>query len=353
VSAATRLVQAGLQRLRGTPDRLVRASFGDPPRSDRGIELDLPTHALLRLIALTGRGRIHDNEPAHARKLARRDGALLDLPPTSATEERELEVPGATGPLPARIYRARDSVGPRPIVIWLHGGGFVIGGLDSHRGMCSNLAARSQCVVLAVEYRKAPEHPFPAAVDDSLASFRWIRDHAEQLGGHPDHIAVGGDSAGANLSAVICQRLREAGEDQPALQVLIYPSTDSEHNSASHQHFAEGMLLTAEMLRWFSGHYLSDEADRHDPSVSPLAAERFDSLAPALIRTAGFDPLRDEGEAYADALRNAGVEVDLRCYERLIHNYIVMGRVSPANREAVEDLGDELRVFFELGGRFG
>jgi acetyl esterase len=342
MSAALRLLRAGLDHFGSTPDRLLRATFGDPPRNDRGIELDLRTHALLRLIALTGRGHIHELAPAHARKVTRRDGALLDLRPAALAEHRDFELDGAAGPLRARVYRPPGER-PQAIVVWLHGGGFVIGGLDSHRGMCSNLAARSQCIVVAVEYRKAPEHPFPAAVDDSLASYRWVRDHAEQLGGRPDRIAIAGDSAGGNLSAVVCQQLRERDEAQPALQVLIYPSTDSNHEFPSYRHFAEGMLLTGEMMRWFSNHYLQGH-DRADPRASPLLGERLDGLAPALVRTAGFDPLRDEGQAYADALAAAGVEVDYRCYEPLIHNYIAMGRVSPANREAIDDLGDELRV---------
>ncbi|MFO7562582.1 MAG: alpha/beta hydrolase [Enhygromyxa sp.] len=339
------LSRAALRRLDAAPERVVRAAFGDPPRSDRGIELDLPTHALLRLMALSGRGQLHELDPVRARKVARRDGVLVELPEAELAQRRELEVEGATGPLRARLYRPSSS-GALPIVVWLHGGGFVIGGLETHRGMCSNLAARSGCVVVAIDYRKAPEHRFPAAVDDALASFRFVRQHAEELGGRPEQLAIGGDSAGGNLSAVVCHRLREAGEIQPALQVLIYPSTDSHHPFPSYQHFGEGLLLSAEMLRWFSNHYLRGPEDRSHPWASPLRAPSFEGLAPALIRTAGFDPLRDEGSAYADALRAAGVEVDYRCYERLIHNYIVMGAASSANRAAIEDLGDELRQFF-------
>ncbi len=353
MSVLASLARAAFDRLALTPERLLRATFGDPPRSDRGIELDLPTHALLRLMALSKRGGIHMLEPAHAREVALRDGELIDLPPAADVEQRELELDGAAGPLRARLYRPSDDDddndddgAPRPIVVYLHGGGFVIGGLDSHRGLCSNLAARSRCTVIAVDYRKGPEHKFPAAPDDALASFRWVRTHAERLGGRPDRLAIAGDSAGGNLSAGVCLRLRDAGEAQPALQALIYPSTDSHHPFASFKHFGEGFLLSAEMVRWFSDHYLRGPEDRDDPRASPLLAGRFEGLAPALIRTAGFDPLRDEGEAYAQALQGAGVEVDYRCYERLIHNYIVMGRASAANKAAIDDLGDELRSFF-------
>jgi acetyl esterase len=337
--------RAALQTLDSTPERLLRAAFGRPPRNEHGFELDLPTHAMLRLMALTRRGSLHDLDPAHARVVARRDGRLVDLPEAKLAEVRDFNLDGAASPLRARVYRPRLA-GPRPIVLWLHGGGFVIGGLETHRGLCSNLAARSGSIVVAVDYRKGPEHRFPAAVEDSLASFRWVRQHAQQLGGRPEQLAIGGDSAGGNLSAVVCQQLRELGEPQPALQVLIYPSTNSHHPFASYREFGEGLLLTADMLRWFSGHYLRGPEDRDDPRASPLLTSNFAGLATALIRTAGFDPLRDEGHAYAEALRAAGVEVDYRCYERLIHNYIVMGAASSANRAAIDDLGDELRSKF-------
>jgi len=215
--------RATLRQLDAAPPRVLRAAFGDPPRSDRGIELDLPTHALLRLIALTGRGQIHQLDPVRARAVARREGVLVDLPPARLAEQRDFEIDGGDGSLRARLYRPRLA-GPRPIVVWLHGGGFVIGGLETHRGMCSNLAARSGCIVVAVDYRKAPEHRFPAAVDDAFASFRWVRDHAEQLGGRRSQLAIGGDSAGGNLSAGVCQRLRAAGEEWPAVLALIYPT---------------------------------------------------------------------------------------------------------------------------------
>jgi acetyl esterase len=323
---------------------LLLAAFGSPPRDDHGVELDLHTHALLRIMALTQRRPLHELEPARVRMIAGRDGALVAAPTVELAEQRELEIPlaDAGAPLRARLYRP-EARGPLPVLVWLHGGGYVIGGLETHRGMCSNLAVRSECIVVAVDYRKGPEHKFPAAVDDSLAGFRWIRAQAEALGGRADQVAIGGDSAGAALSAVVCHQLRDAGERQPALQVLIYPTTTAHHPFPSTTEFSDGVLLTAAMLRWFSGHYLRGPADRDDPRASPLLSADFSGLAPALIRTAGFDPLRDEGRAYADALAGAGVEVDYRCYEQLIHNYIVMTGALPAHRAALEDLGDELR----------
>ena len=338
------LLERSLARLGAAPERIVRATFGDPPRNDRGVELDLTTHAMLRLGEMIGANEIHHLPPGRARRQAAQSGALVDPRPTPGVERRDGELPGATGSLRYALWRPR-LVGPRPsllpLLVWLHGGGFVIGGLHSHASLCSFLAARARVAVLAVEYRKAPEHRFPAAVEDCLAAWRHIRDRPEQFGAAAGPVALGGDSAGGNLSAVICQALREAGEPQPALQVLVYPSTDLLDKAPSHHHFGEGLLLTREMLDWFRSHYVPSGVDPGDPRLSPLRASSFAGLAPALVRTAGFDPLRDEGEAYAAALREAGVEVDLRCHEPLIHNFVAMRRI-PANRHAVRDLADDI-----------
>ncbi|PRP90022.1 Carboxylesterase NlhH [Enhygromyxa salina] len=232
--------------------------------------------------------------------------------------------------------------------MWLHGGGYVIGGLNTHARACASLAERARCVVVAVDYRKSPEHKFPAASDDGFASFRWIREHAAELDADPTRVALGGDSAGANLGAGICHRLRDAGEPQPTQQVLVYPSTCSapidDAPFPSRVHFAKGAMLTEQMMAWFHEQYLRSPEDATDPLVSPLLSPRFDDLAPAIIRTAGFDPLRDEGHAYAEALRAAGIPVDYRCHERLIHGFLTMGGASPSNREAIFELGDDLAI---------
>jgi acetyl esterase len=325
-------------------ERLLRAVFGDPPRSDRGIELDLPTHVLLSLMEIAKLGGL-EKLPVHAaRRRYEQDGGLLDLPSTDLAERHDFEIPGPGGPLPCRLYRPHGARAAAPLLLWLHGGGYVIGGLDTHACACAMLADRSGCLVVALDYRKAPEHKFPAASDDALASFRWLREHAGDLGGDPERVALGGDSAGANLSAGVCHRLRNTDDEQPALQVLLYPMTQFRAPFPSRTHFGEGAMLTTRLIEWFRGHYLGSPEQGNDPLVSPLLAPRFEGLAPAIIRTAGFDPLRDEGEAYAEILRAAGVEVDYRCHERLIHGFLTMGGASPAMREAVIDLGDDLAL---------
>ncbi|KIG15877.1 Esterase/lipase [Enhygromyxa salina] len=339
-----RLLRGGVRGLAAAPERLLRASFGAPPRSDRGIEQDLHTHVLLSLMRLGRLGELHHLSPAKARRHYQSDGALVDLPPTSLAERRDFTIPGPAGSLPARLYRPHTEAASLPVLLWFHGGGFVIGGLDTHANACACLASRVGCIVVAVDYRKSPEHKFPCSSDDALASVRWAYAHATELGGDPDRVAIGGDSAGANLCAGLCHRLRDADLPQPALQVLMYPMTQCDAPFPSRTQFGEGALLTTKMIDWFHGHYLGNPEDATSPLVSPLLSARFDALAPALIRTAGFDPLRDEGAAYADTLRAAGIPVDYRCHERLIHGFLTMGGASPANKEAIFELGDDLAV---------
>jgi len=335
-------LRAGLTRMTHAPERLVRAVLGPPPRSDRGVELDLQTHALLRLMALARRGRLEQLSVARARREYQHGGALLDLPAPSLAERRDFALDGASGPLPARLYRPAEVRG-EGLLLWFHGGGYVVGNLETHASACATLATRAGCPVVAVDYRKAPEHPFPSASDDGLAALRWLRTHAGELQTRPEAIAIGGDSAGANLSAGLCLRLRDAGEAQPRVQVLAYPLTQIGSTRPSRRHFGAGFMLSDELIGWFRGHYLRGPDDRQDPLLSPLLAARHDGLAPAIIHTAGFDPLRDEGQAYAEVLRAAGVEVDYSCHERLIHGYLTMGGVSQANRAAIHALADDLR----------
>jgi acetyl esterase len=334
---------------RSTPERLLRAAFGSPPRNDRGVEQDLRTHVLLSLMRLGRLGHIHRMSVAKARRHYDRDGALLDLPVVELAQRRDFEIPGLAGSLRCRLYRPHGIADRPPVLLWFHGGGFVIGGLDSHASACTWLASRVRCVVVAVDYRRSPEHKFPAASDDALTSIRWLREHGSQLDVDPERLAIGGDSAGGNLAAGLCHRLRDAGEPQPSLQVLLYPMTQQQAPFASRTRFGEGALLTTDMIEWFRNHYLRGPEDSAHPLVSPLLSHDFGELAPAIIRTAGFDPLRDEGEAYAEALVQAGVRVDYRCHERLIHGFLTMGGAIPAMRQAIEDLCDDLAVALGTG----
>lgn len=234
--------------------------------------------------------------------------------------------------IPVRIYVPLLHRDPAPALVYYHGGGFALGSLDSHDTTCRILAEDGHCIVVAVDYRLAPEHKFPAAVEDAIAAFRWVRANADKLGIDPNKVAVGGDSAGGNLAAVVAAQTRE-----PAFQLLIYPATDFTMSSPSIRQMGRGFFLEHDTMVWFREHYLRSESDRRDPRASPLFAERVEGLAPAFVATAGFDPLRDEGEAYANKLRDAGVPVTYRCYRSLFHGFFsASGGLESARAPLVE-----------------
>jgi acetyl esterase len=253
------------------------------------------------------------------------------VPDVRAVEETT--VPGAEGDLPARVYRP-DLDGPLPTIVLLHGGGFVIGDLDTHDLTARTLANGCAAVVVSVAYRLAPEHPFPAAPDDAVASVRYVADHFADFGGD-DRVAVAGDSAGGNLSAVAAQELRDEGRPL-AGQLLIYPVTDMAGSYPSHTENAEGYFLDAASMAWFQQQYTGDRTDLSDPRLSPLRGD-LAGLAPAVVVVAEFDPLRDDGLAYAEALAAAGVPVEVRTFPGLIHGFVDMGRHSAAAQQALDE----------------
>jgi acetyl esterase len=255
-------------------------------------------------------------------------------------EEHALE--GAEGAIGMRLFAPRAGPGALPATVYFHGGGFVLGSLASHACICGALAERANTAVIAVDYRLAPEHPFPAATEDACAAFRWVIEHAGSLGVDPARVAVAGDSAGGNLAAVVCQATRARGEASPVFQLLLYPAVDLTRSCDSHRTFREGFFLTEPLMDWFLASYLTDPAQASDPLGSPLATRDLTGLPPAHVVTAGFDPLRDEGEAYARALMEAGVPVTLRCYESLIHGFVSMGGLIDAAAHAIDDCGDAL-----------
>jgi acetyl esterase len=222
--------------------------------------------------------------------------------------------------LPATLYARANLEEPSGLLVFLHGGGWVIGSRASYDRGARFLAEYSGVRVLSVEYRRAPEHPFPAPVEDALAAFDHAVEHAAELGADPARIAVGGDSAGGNLSAVVAQLAAKRGGPSPAFQLLLYPATDFTRRQPSRDLFREGFLLTQDDITWFSDHY-TGSADRSDPRLSPLLGEIPPELAPAYVATAGFDPLRDEGELYAEAMKQAGVQVTVSRHRDLIHGY--------------------------------
>ena len=245
----------------------------------------------------------------------------LSSPVRSGVLATDRHLPGDDGSIPVRIYRPATAMGALPAVVFFHGGGFCVGDLDTHDPTCRLLAERSNCVVVAVDYRLAPEHVFPAAVDDCVAAYRWVLDHHDELGTTPGVVGVMGDSAGATLAAVVCLEARRLGITQPQMQCLVYPLGDVAMRTPSYAIFADGFGLTTEAVGVFRDTYTPVPETWADPRVSPLCAEDLGGLAPALVITAGFDVLRDDGRAYAEALAGAGVATTYRCYDDMIHGF--------------------------------
>ena len=310
--------------------------------------VDPAIQGMLTLLASLNGRTLAEGTPEEGRqmflKLTVGARAPESVVPVRATEDRT--VPGAAGELPARVYRP-EADGPVPTIVFFHGGGFVIGDIETHDNQCRMVCRDVGAVVLSVAYRLAPEAPFPAAVEDCLAATRWAAEHVGELGGDSDRLAVAGDSAGGNLAAVVAQTARDEGGPQLAAQLLVYPSTDFAGEYASRTENAEGYFLTASDIEWFGGHYAGTYEDPTDPRLSPLRAQDLSGLPPAVVVTAEFDPLRDEGEAYARALEAAGVPVVLRRYDGMIHGFFDLGALSPAAYEAIRDACRELRGLLE------
>src|SRR5262245_31087427 len=307
--------------------------------------LDPQVQAFLEVVAQSGRPTYDQLSPKDARQLFRDTRPAVTPAPPEIGSVRNLTADGPHGPIPLRVYRPAgvpDAM-PLPALVFFHGGGWVIGDLDTHDVLGRQLTAGSGASVVSVDYRLAPEHKFPAAVDDAWAATRWVAAHAGELGLDGSRLAVGGDSAGGNLATVVALLAREAGGPRLALQVLIYPVTEVGAETASYRDFAQGYLLTRSGMRWFAAQYLDRPDQMTDWRVSPLRAPSLASLPPALIVTAGFDPLRDEGQAYARRLREAGVRVDSIDYGGMIHGFVPMGRLLDTATHAVTLITGALR----------
>lgn len=299
--------------------------------------LDAQAQALLDRLARLGLPSMHTLLPAAAR-IAYKQGRKFSNPPSPAVAAIEsVSIPSPAGDIGARLYRpaGHGRFARLPVLVFFHGGGFVIGDLDTHDVLCRQLCNRAGCVVIAIDYRLAPEHKFPAAFDDSLAATRWIAAHAQTLGIDSLRVAVGGDSAGGNLAAAVALAIHESDGPKLAFQLLIYPMTDQRNIAPSYQTH-EGYLLTRDVIRYYRGHYLNHDDEALDWRVSPLLAKHLAGLPPALVLTAGFDPLHDEGLEYAQRMRDSGVKVKYRCFDGQFHGFILMGGVIDDANRAVE-----------------
>ena len=306
----------------------------------------LPVHPQVQLLldgmAQAGGVPLDQLTPAEARE-AYRNLIALDQP-EEVTRVDDRLIPGDGNDVPVRVYTPGDAVGgSAPLLLWLHGGGWVIGDLDTSDATARALANRSGAVTVSVDYRLAPEHPAPAALEDCLAALTWCVENAEVLGVDASRVAVGGDSAGGNLAACLCQRVRDEFGPDIDFQLLVYPVTDCTLSSPSIEENAEGYFLTKGTLEWFVAHYVGD-GDLKAASVSPLYAESLAGLPPALVITAELDPLRDEGEAYASGLREAGVAVEHLRYDGQIHGFVGLAGVLDDGRHALDCAGAALRA---------
>jgi acetyl esterase len=328
----------------GLPHPLMRLLVGRPVLLD-GQRLDLEAQLALRLLALAGEEPLDRMTPAaarartldHARTFARRK--------TQVGRVEDVPVAGASGQLRGRLYAPESSGGGSAasgLLVYFHGGGFVVGDLETHDSVCRFLSTHAAVRVLAVDYRLAPEHRFPAAFDDAVAAFRFAVTHATELGADPTRVAVGGDSAGGNLAAGVALTAA-SGEAVPAFQLLFYPWLDLSSKRPSYRLFADGFYLTEADLDWYRGHYLQTDRDALDPRCSPLLAEELAGIAPAFVLTAGFDPLRDEAEEYARRLRAAGVRVVLRRHPGMVHGFVNTSQVGHSAREAMLEATGALR----------
>jgi acetyl esterase len=304
--------------------------------------LDPQAQAFLDQMAAMGGKQLHEMTPQEGRLMSA-GLAAFGVPVQEVARVDNRMIPGPGGPLRVRVYSPdpREKV---PALVYFHGGGWVVGGLESHDRECRALANLARVAVIAVDYRLAPENPFPAAVDDCFAATKFVADHADEFGIDRDRIAVGGDSAGGNLAAVAALMARNAGGPPIVFQLLVYPVTDMTASGGTMEEFAEGPFLTAKGMDWFNASYVPNPADRHDWRASPMFAADFRGLPPAMVMTAECDPLRDQGEAYAGRLREAGVVVTVKRYEGMFHPFFSLGGVIDGARTAMGDAAAALRA---------
>lgn len=301
--------------------------------------------AVLDLIAEAGRPSFEEMTVPECREAYVNSRKALQPDPIEVAEMRNLVMPGPAGDIALRMYRATPAKAGelQPVIVYFHGGGWVIGDLESHDTVCRELAARSGATLISVDYRLAPEHVFPAAADDAIAATRWVAANAADLGVDAARLAVAGDSAGGNLAAVAAIAARDAGQ-KVAFQALLYPVTDFDLTRPSYAENGTRPPVKTETMAWFRDLYLTKPEDQKDWRAAPLHAASLAGLAPALVLTAGYDPLRDEGKAYADALAAAGTPCTYSCYDGQIHGFLNMARINPQTFDAFAEIGAALKA---------
>ncbi|NHN59448.1 MULTISPECIES: alpha/beta hydrolase [Halorussus] len=309
-------------------------------------EPDPQIQAVLEQLDRLGMPDLSTLDPREARELFEEFRTSESSEEVAAVTDRT--IPGPGGELPIRVYEP-DGEGPHPVLVYFHGGGWVVGSIETHDGLCRRLTNAAGCAVVSVDYRLAPEHPFPAATEDAVAAVEWVAERGDEVGVDGDRLAVGGDSAGGNLAAVAALVARDRGGPDIARQVLVYPATSPSDDWPSTEENAEGYLLTRSEMEWFADQLFESPLDARNPYAFPLQACDHAGLPPATVVTAGFDPIRDEGAAYAEALADAGVDVTHRDYEGMIHGFIGMLEEPSVDRahEAVDAIGADLRGTFE------
>ncbi|MDI1437499.1 alpha/beta hydrolase fold domain-containing protein [Polyangium sorediatum] len=302
--------------------------------------------ALIDFMERSGLPPAYTLSPADARRVYRERRAFTQPDPPAVAEVRDLHAEAPQGRIPLRLYRpAGTTTGTAlPVLVYFHGGGWTIGDLETHDTLCRSFANGAGCAVVAVDYRLGPEHRFPAAVDDSLAATYWVQRNVAALGIEGTRIAVGGDSAGGNLAAVVALAARDAGDLGISFQLLIYPATDMRRIAPSHTTNGEGYLLTRDSITYYHDHYIDDPAHDLDWRASPLLHPNHENLPPALVLTAGYDPLRDEGREYAERLTAAGSKASYVCFDRQVHGFVTMGKVFDEANTAVAFCAASLRA---------
>ncbi|MCH8989281.1 MAG: alpha/beta hydrolase [Chloroflexi bacterium] len=308
--------------------------------------LDPQIMQVMEQVAALGLPAAHTVSPAEARANAK---LRPRAPGPEVAKVEDRNIPGPDGDVPVRIYTPEGG-GPFPILAWYHGGGWVVGDLESADGSARNLCVGGQCVVVSVDYRLAPETKFPGPAEDCWAATTWAVDNASSFNGDPTRLAVGGDSSGGNLAAAMCLMAADRGGPEIAFQLLVYPVTDADLNSVSYGENGEGYSLTKATMQWYWDHYLSGGEDAANPYAAPLQAKSLAGQPPALVITAEYDPLRDEGEAYAKRLREAGVEATSTRYDGVIHGFFSMGAVVDKGQQAVDEASAALRKAFSRSG---